>query len=142
MDKIVDPQQIVKLDISGTFYNVSLRTLTTIPGSSLRLMFSDGTDSLEKVDGRVFIERNGKVFGLLLDFLRESMIPIFKNQYLRTQFELEIEYWQMQKSHTFLKASYHSKLREIFMEAPFKQIVFDHSVFFETYNSKFGVIIS
>ena len=47
----------------------------------------------------------------------------------------------MQESWTYLKASYHSKLRAIFEEQPFKQINFQHNVYYETYHNKFGTML-
>ena len=47
----------------------------------------------------------------------------------------------MQESWIYLKARYHSQLRNIFEEEPFKQINFQHTVYYELYHNKFGTIL-
>ena len=82
--KTQDPNEIVRLDVSGTHFNATMKTLTSVPGSSLRLLFISGVADLPKIEDRVFIERNPKSFALLLDFLRDFMFPVFKNHYQKT----------------------------------------------------------
>ena len=65
MDKaqiLVDPNEIMELDVRGTHINVTAKTLISVPGSSLRLMFMSGIDNLPKIDDRIFIDRNPKIF--------------------------------------------------------------------------------
>lgn len=60
----------IKLDIGGTFYTTSRTTLTSVPGSMLDAMFS-GRHILEEDEaGRVFIDRDGATFKLVLEYLR------------------------------------------------------------------------
>jgi len=61
----------VKLDVGGVFFTTSLHTLTRSKGSMLESMFG-GRWKLEKDENdRVFIDRNGKYFQFVLDYLRK-----------------------------------------------------------------------
>lgn len=65
----------VRLDVGGCHFTTSLTTLTSEPGSMLAAMFS-GRHELEKDDeGRVFIDRDPKAFGVILDWLRNGHLP-------------------------------------------------------------------
>ena len=60
----------VKLDVGGTIYHSSRTTLTSVPGSMLEAMFSGRHAVEEDEDGRVFIDRDGATFKLVLEYLR------------------------------------------------------------------------
>ena len=60
----------VKLDVGGTIYHSSRTTLTSVPGSMLEAMFSGRHAVEEDEDGRVFIDRDGAAFKLVLEYLR------------------------------------------------------------------------
>jgi len=61
----------VLLDIGGHHYSSSIETLTNVPGSYLAQLFS-GTipEEMMTTDGRVFIDRNGRLFRYVLNCLR------------------------------------------------------------------------
>ena len=61
----------VKLNVGGSTYDTSRTTLTSVPGSMLEAWFS-GRHALEedKEDGRIFIDRDGAAFKLVLEYLR------------------------------------------------------------------------
>jgi len=60
----------VKLDVGGTMLSSSRTTLTSMPGSMLDAMFSGRHTLEEDDDGRVFIDRDGAAFKLVLEYLR------------------------------------------------------------------------
>ena len=60
----------VKLDVGGTTYHSSRTTLTSVPGSMLEAMFSGRHAVEEDEAGRVFIDRDGAAFKLVLEYLR------------------------------------------------------------------------
>jgi len=60
----------VKLDVGGTIYHSSRTTLTSMPGSMLEAWFSGRHALEEDEDGRVFIDRDGGTFKLVLEYLR------------------------------------------------------------------------
>jgi len=62
----------VRLDIGGHHYSTSLDALTSVPGSYFHKLFSGPIpDEMMTRDGRVFLDRNGKLFRHILNCLRE-----------------------------------------------------------------------
>jgi hypothetical protein len=64
----------VTLDVGGTSYKTSRPTLTKVKGSRLEAMFSGRNEHLLERDaeGKVFSDRDGDLFGHVLNFLRGS----------------------------------------------------------------------
>jgi len=61
----------VLLDIGGHHFSTSVSTLTSIPGSYFHQLFSNPIpDDMKTSDNRVFLDRNGKLFRYVLNFLR------------------------------------------------------------------------
>ena len=87
--------EIIDLDIGGTeLVTTTKATLTQYPESVLAAMFS-GRYELPIHNGRVFIDRNGKGFSLLLQYLRNKKIPYFDNDIDKQYFLDEIDYWNI-----------------------------------------------
>ena len=61
----------VLLDVGGSLFTTSRTTLTAVPGSMLEAMFSGRHTIAAGEDGRVFIDRDGEHFRLILNFLRD-----------------------------------------------------------------------
>jgi len=63
---------VVHLNIGGHYYSTSKAVITSRPDSLLAVMFSKNWEGslLRDGDGRVFIDRDGKPFRLVLRFLR------------------------------------------------------------------------
>ena len=59
----------VLLSVGGAFFETSCTTLTVVLGSMLEAMFSRRHSIATDEDGRVFIDRDGEHFGLILNFL-------------------------------------------------------------------------
>jgi len=62
----------VKLDVGGKLYSTSVSTLTSIPDSMLGAMFSGRYELIKNDEGRIFIDRDGKYFRYILEFLRDG----------------------------------------------------------------------
>jgi len=69
-------------------------TLTQVKDSSLAAMFS-GRHKLSMHNGRVFIDRNGEAFNLMLNFLRTGKVPFFENQTTEFAFYDELDFWMV-----------------------------------------------
>lgn len=71
---------IITLNVGGKRYTTSLTTLTKIKDSMLGRMFNPDNLSLLKRldDGSVFIDRDGKIFRYILEYLRDGEIPNIK----------------------------------------------------------------
>jgi len=58
-------------------------------------MFS-GNHTLQKHNGKIFIDRDGKTFKLLIQYLRNGKIPNFEDEKQKQNFIEECDYWQIQ----------------------------------------------
>jgi hypothetical protein len=57
-------------------------------------MFS-GRHQLSIHNGRIFIDRDGEVFSMVVQFLRNHKVPLFENKLKETAFYDELDYWQI-----------------------------------------------
>ena len=61
-------------------------------------MFNSGQQNLTHVNGKIFLDRNPKAFGLVLDFLRNDQEEIkIEDPVLRNLFENELKFWGLKK---------------------------------------------
>lgn len=60
----------IKLNVGGTVFVTTRDTLASEHDSMLRAMFSEEFNTQPDEDGEVFIDRNGKHFGIILEHLR------------------------------------------------------------------------
>uniref|UniRef100_A0A914E0P4 BTB domain-containing protein n=1 Tax=Acrobeloides nanus TaxID=290746 RepID=A0A914E0P4_9BILA len=65
----------VKLNVGGSLFQTTLDTLCKYD-SMLRAMFSGRMEVLRDSDGYVLIDRSGKHFGTILNFLRDGTVPL------------------------------------------------------------------
>ena len=102
--------EIVKLNIGGTHHiQTEKDVLRSVPGSLLAKLFSD-MHELKKVDDEVFIDRDGKTFETLVNYLRNDrkVFPEFTERNAENHFIKELHYWNVDKhvrlwQETFLK---------------------------------------
>lgn len=75
--------------------------LTFVKGSTLEAMFS-GRHPIATLDnGEYFIDRNPKIFTMVLDYLRNGCrIPPIEDTYKRQSFEMELDYWGIESNKT------------------------------------------
>ena len=94
---------------------VSKGLITKISYSLLGKAFSNPAKLKFQPDGSVFIDRNGKYFELILDYMRnDCMLPHFSDEHTQLMFEKELDFWK-------LTAIYHPdfpKLEEITLSDP------------------------
>ncbi|UXI18933.1 CD63 antigen-like [Sarcoptes scabiei] len=70
----------VHIDVGGTIYTSSLETLTRYPDSRLARMFNGSIPIvLDSLKQHYFIDRDGKMFRHILNFLRTNTLVIPKN---------------------------------------------------------------
>uniref|UniRef100_A0A4W4HIP5 BTB domain-containing protein n=2 Tax=Electrophorus electricus TaxID=8005 RepID=A0A4W4HIP5_ELEEL len=74
-----DPQHlhstVVQLNVGGHLYTTTLGTLRKFPNSKLADMFNGPPKLRKDAEGRYFIDRDGKHFGSILEYLRTEEIP-------------------------------------------------------------------
>uniref|UniRef100_A0A8C5P9H2 Potassium channel tetramerization domain containing 14 n=1 Tax=Leptobrachium leishanense TaxID=445787 RepID=A0A8C5P9H2_9ANUR len=66
---------ILQLNIGGEIYTTTLSTLKKCPGSKLYDMFNGQPKLRTDSEGRFFIDRDGKNFRFILEYLRSSQVP-------------------------------------------------------------------
>lgn len=96
-------EEIIDLDIGGmNKITTTLSTLRKYPNSALATLFS-GRHKLPYHNGRIFIDRDGTSFQLMLQFLRNGKIPPFLDQIQRECFFEELDFWQIPIEELILK---------------------------------------
>jgi hypothetical protein len=77
MQKQQEAQQgRVVLDIGGYRYTTSLQTLRRLPGTFFDAYFSGRYTMDRSEDGSIFIDRDGKHFGQVLEYLRDGVVSV------------------------------------------------------------------
>uniref|UniRef100_A0A915PSA4 BTB domain-containing protein n=1 Tax=Setaria digitata TaxID=48799 RepID=A0A915PSA4_9BILA len=89
------PSQYIKLNVGGALYQTTISTLTK-HDSMLRAMFSGRMEVLTDSDGWVVIDRNGKHFGTILNFLRDGYIPLPECRVETAEILSEAKYYLIQ----------------------------------------------
>ena len=65
--------------------------LRAVPGTYLDAMFS-GNFKLEKIDGKIFLNRDPKIFRMILQYLRNGLHPKKLDEATFEQYENELEF--------------------------------------------------
>jgi hypothetical protein len=66
----------VVLDIGGYRYTMSVQTLRRLPGTFFDAYFSGRYTMDRNDDGSIFIDRDGKHFGQVLEYLRDGVVSV------------------------------------------------------------------
>jgi len=88
---------IIELNVGGTHFTTSLDTLTKYPNSMLAAMFSGRHSIARDSKGHYFIDRDGKYFRYVLNFLRDSEVRIPPDNFLRICILKEAQYFSLQE---------------------------------------------
>lgn len=106
---------IVKLNVGGTHFETTLVTLTSTSDSMLAAMFSGRFTLPRDREGRVFIDRDGKRFRYILNFLRDGTLNVPADDHvLLLDILQEAQYYQLHKLVQLVK----TYLREFSASAP------------------------
>lgn len=87
--------EVIKLNIGGTHHlQTEKDVLRSVPGSTLAKMFSD-MHELKKVDEEVFLDRDGRTFESLVNYLRNDrkVFPDFTEKNAENHFYKELHFW-------------------------------------------------
>ena len=75
---------MVRLSVGGQSMQASRAVLTFAKGSTLEAMFSGRHPVIQLETGEYFIDRNPKIFSLILDYLRNGCrMPPIEDSFLR-----------------------------------------------------------
>jgi hypothetical protein len=81
MQKQQEAQQgRVVLDIGGYRYKTSVQTLRRLPGTFFDAYFSGRYAMDRSEDGSIFIDRDGKHFGQVLEYLRDGVVSVAEKE--------------------------------------------------------------
>ncbi|KAH3758764.1 K+ channel tetramerization subfamily protein [Pelomyxa schiedti] len=84
----------IKLDVGGTVFRTSKSTLTKEPGSMLAAMFSGSIPpGRQDEDGTYFIDRSGKHFGTILNYLRTGVFIQPYDPVSVEELKVELDYY-------------------------------------------------
>jgi hypothetical protein len=74
--------------------------LQSVSDSILAKLFSDKVE-LKKIDDEVFLDRDGKTFETMLNYLRNDrkVFPDFTTKQEENMFFKELHYWEIDKEH-------------------------------------------
>lgn len=86
----------IKLNVGGQHFTTTLTTLQSYPNSMLAAMFSGRFSLKLDEDGEYFIDRNGKIFEIILDWLRTGMPPTITDPLLRKKVAVESSYYGLE----------------------------------------------
>ena len=89
--------EVVALNVGGTAHLMTERdVLRLCPESTLAKMFS-GMHELKKIDGEVFLDRDGTTFQHLVNYLRNdrTVLPEFSDKNDEIMFYKEADFWKV-----------------------------------------------
>ncbi|XP_072333260.1 BTB/POZ domain-containing protein KCTD21-like [Scyliorhinus torazame] len=86
----------ITLNVGGTLYTTSQKTLTRYPESMLGLMFTGIMTTSVDQRGNYFIDRDGKMFRYILNFLRTSHLDLPVNFQELDLLNREADFFQIQ----------------------------------------------
>jgi len=87
-----NPSQYVKLNVGGSLHYTTIGTLTK-HDNMLRAMFSGRMEVLTDAEGWILIDRCGKHFGSILNFLRDGDVPLPDNRREILELQAEAKYY-------------------------------------------------
>ena len=90
-------KDVLKINAGGTIILTSIRVLTSVPLSKLDKVFSGKLTELKRIDDAIFLDRNGKIFEAMIDYLRDERVKIPRFSELNDQirFTNELKFWGM-----------------------------------------------
>jgi len=103
----------IKLNVGGKYFATSPTTLQAEPNSMLAVMFSGRFPIEPEEDGAYFIDRNGKVFGLILDWLRTGQLSPSLSSIEEFYLQIEADYYQLTKLSKLLQNKQKSETEKI-----------------------------
>jgi len=87
-----NPSQYVKLNVGGSLHYTTIGTLTK-HDNMLRAMFSGRMEVLTDAEGWILIDRCGKHFGSILNFLRDGDVPLPDSRREILELQAEAKYY-------------------------------------------------
>ena len=142
LDDVHIPSSIIKLNVGGQLFQTTLDTLTKDPNSLFPLMFSGKFDLKKDDNGAYFIDRDGKYFRHILNFLRIGQF-LGKNiiEDIREELAAEADFYQIQGLTELLNPTFEVDesviLTDKVLTEPFRKwLPFDQRKWFRIYGAR------
>lgn len=106
-------EKIINLDIGGHKFKTSLQTLRSDNSSRLGVMFSGHHPIIKEGDGSIFIDRDGRHFHVILNYLRgtiSSAEHLPDDKIMLSDLSSEAEYYQLQGLLEIIKVKQDKKI--------------------------------
>ncbi|XP_013884406.1 BTB/POZ domain-containing adapter for CUL3-mediated RhoA degradation protein 3 [Austrofundulus limnaeus] len=100
----------VKLNVGGALYYTTMQTLTK-QDTMLKAMFSGRMEVLTDSEGWILIDRCGKHFGTILNYLRDGAVPLPDNRRETEELLAEAKYYLVQGLADECSAALQNKVR-------------------------------
>lgn len=89
-------EDIVVLSVGGVVFSTTKATLCRYPHSMLGIMFNGSMPTTKDENGRYFIDRDGNMFGYVLNFLRSSQLALPDDFKHFDQLTIEADFYQIE----------------------------------------------
>jgi len=87
---------LVHLNVGGVLYTTTKATLSRYPNSMIGVMFNGSMPTSCDENGRYFIDRDGNLFGHVLNFLRSSQLALPDDFKQHDQLAVEADFYQIE----------------------------------------------
>lgn len=94
---------VVNLNVGGSLYTTSRSTLCLYPDSMLGAMFKGTMPTTKDAEGRYLIDRDGPIFGIVLDFLRYNKLVLPHGFDQLDKLEADVSFYQIIPLETAVK---------------------------------------
>lgn len=95
-------EQLVHLNVGGVRYSTTFQTLQTCWDAKLGQMFRGLLPSLRDEDGVFYIDRDGRVFRHILNYLRDGSLPLGLSRVERLELLREAKFYGIEDLHALL----------------------------------------
>jgi len=92
----------IHLNVGGSNFMTTLPTLRSHPDSVLGQMFSGNEPILRDVDGSFCIDRDGRLFQHILNYLRDGSVPVGLTHVQRLELLREAKWYRLDHLHSLL----------------------------------------
>jgi hypothetical protein len=135
---------IVKLNVGGILFTTTKGTLCRYPHSMLGAMFNGSMATYKDNDG-YFIDRNGAMFGYVLDFLRSLQLALPSDFNHLDQLAIEADFYQIEPLITAIqdhRKKLHNRRNKIGQVLEVIEVRIGSTATMPTNNSRVKTIIS
>ena len=88
--------ELIQLNVGGTIYTTTKATLSRYPNTMLGAMFNGSMPTTVDERGHYFIDRDGTLFGYVLNFFRSSKLAVPDDFKQWDQLALEADFYQIE----------------------------------------------